>query len=436
MKQIIHGDSKIELKKLKANSIDCIVTDQPYAISFMSREWDKAIPGTDIWKQCLRVLKPGCFAFVMSAPRQDVLSRVIVTLEDSGFVTSFTSMYWANAKGFPKAQNMSKAVDKRLGVTADTEEYEHPQRKNRKQNFSVGFSDSQDRVKDGKPIRTKPTSPQAKKLDGAYAGFQPKPAVEVVVTVMKPLTKKTYAEQAMHDGKGITWLDDCKIPFVNDDDFEKSKTGHKRAWSSDNTHEGWQRKVHKHYTKAIPNPQGRFPANLLVSGSVLDTGNITKSQGGKTTRDTAFFNKSKFKMQGYGDTGDFSRYFDLDAWSKQHLSQFIITPKPAISEKELGLDKFMQGHKSTPKPKKIKRKNIHPTIKPISLMSYLIKLGSREGDIILDPFLGSGTTAIAADMLHRQYIGIEKEKEFYDLANARLTHYRKNQKLPLGEIIC
>ena len=113
---LIHGDSLVELVKLADNSVDLIVTDPPYGYSFMGKEWDKALPDKRIWKECLRVLKHGGFAYVMSAPRQDVLARMMIDLEDSGFNKDFTSMYWAYATGFPKAMNVGKAVDKKLGV--------------------------------------------------------------------------------------------------------------------------------------------------------------------------------------------------------------------------------------------------------------------------------------------------------------------------------
>jgi hypothetical protein len=116
MDNIIHGDCRDELRKLPSNSIDLIVTDPPYGYSFMGKNWDKAVPSVDVWKECLRVLKPGAFAFVMSAPRQDVLSQMIVRIGDAGFDTHFTSIYWTYATGFPKAANIGKLVDKRMGV--------------------------------------------------------------------------------------------------------------------------------------------------------------------------------------------------------------------------------------------------------------------------------------------------------------------------------
>jgi hypothetical protein len=116
MDTIIHGDCCDELRKLPSNSIDLIVTDPPYGYSFMGKNWDKAVPSVALWQECLRVLKPGAFAFVMSAPRQDVLSQMIARIGEAGFDTEFTSLYWTYATGFPKAANIGKMVDKRMGV--------------------------------------------------------------------------------------------------------------------------------------------------------------------------------------------------------------------------------------------------------------------------------------------------------------------------------
>src|SRR3989304_8196734 len=109
------GDCLEELKNIENDSIDSIITDPPYGYSFMGKDWDKAVPSIDIWEECLRVLKPGSFAFIMSSPRQDILSRMIINLQDAGFRTDFTSIYWAYSSGFPKATNISKIIDKKLG---------------------------------------------------------------------------------------------------------------------------------------------------------------------------------------------------------------------------------------------------------------------------------------------------------------------------------
>lgn len=111
--RLTEGDCLSFMGELPGNLVDLIVTDPPYGYQFMGKDWDKAVPTVEIWKECLRVLKPGGFAFIMSAPRQDVLARMIINLEEAGFKTGFTSLYWTYASGFPKAHNVGKILDKR-----------------------------------------------------------------------------------------------------------------------------------------------------------------------------------------------------------------------------------------------------------------------------------------------------------------------------------
>src|SRR6185503_14735724 len=110
---LIQGNCKDIIKEHKDNSIDLIVTDPPYGISFMGKDWDKELSDKEVWQQCYRVLKEGKLAFIMCSPRQDVLSRMIISLEDAGFRTNYTSIYWTYSSGFPKAANVSKLIDKK-----------------------------------------------------------------------------------------------------------------------------------------------------------------------------------------------------------------------------------------------------------------------------------------------------------------------------------
>ena len=116
---LLLGNCNDKLKEIKDNSIDLILTDPPYGIEFMGKDWDKAVVPTETWKECYRVLKQGKLAFIMCSPRQDVLSRMIVNLQDAGFRTNYTSIYWTFASGFPKAANVSKLLDKKNGRTDD-----------------------------------------------------------------------------------------------------------------------------------------------------------------------------------------------------------------------------------------------------------------------------------------------------------------------------
>lgn len=393
--QILQGDSAQLLKSFPDNSIDLVVTDPPYGYSFMGKDWDKAVPSVDVWKECLRVLKPGAFAFVMSAPRQDVLSQMIVRLSEAGFDTSFTSIYWTYASGFPKAANVGKLVDKRLGA-----EREVTGKAKGHVDSGGNYDDDNYEWKPEYDRKDKPATPQAKALEGSYAGFQPKPAVEVIIVCMKPLSEKTYVEQALTNQKGITWLDDCRIPYDGE---------------SDN--------------------QGRFPANLLVSDDVLNDGRITKSNGHAPKVDNSqrrtygnYAGIVREQDTHFNDVGSYSRYFDLDKWAEKTLP-FLIVPKASTSEKNEGLEdnesEQVNDGRAIPPNNAFQRgqtlrKNTHPTVKPLQLMSYLITMGSRPKDIVLDPFCGSGTTCIAAKELGRDYIGIELDPTYAEDARARV----------------
>ena len=545
--KLINGDCLEELKKMDDDSVDLLCTDPPYGYGFMGKHWDTfqekkstksqsvgwMSPGmtkstygmkeffVPIWEEALRVLKPGAFSFVMSAPRSDVQMVMVQTLQESGFDVSFSPIYWAYATGFPKALNIGKAVDKRLnkkreviGIKkrGDVEEAKKKgttfTRAEANQNNKDIFGYGEEEITSG------PASDEAKKLDGSYAGYQPKPAVEVVIVAMKPLGKKKgYVDQALDNGKGVTWLDSCRIPFAGMNDEEqfdkdnvaghqkfiekrkdemygggwdkparKSKSDYEKYVSDKNSKEnyseerGWDKwgeeddtyervsafgdteqsetkdgrnlwgkkatkkvKITKRQPRTDHNvfkqsgfkseendtaeasPLGRFAANLLISDNVLDTGKKTKSSGGRSYQNTndmysggwAHDDEGTNENPGKGDVGDFSRFYSLDEWWKFRMNRlpeeiqrtfpFLVVPKASKGEKNMGLEN-----------------NLHPTVKPITLMSYLVTLGSRKDDVVLDPFAGSGTTGIACVFSERNYILIEREKEYFNIMEARI----------------
>lgn len=403
--QLHNADCLEIMRTMPDKSVDLVLTDPPYGYSFMGKDWDKTVPSVEIWKETLRVLKDGAFAFIMSSPRQDVFMHNLINLEKAGFNIGFTSIYWAYASGFPKAGNIGKMVDKRQGAIRQGAWSEN--------NFAKPVT-----YETGNPI-----TDDAKRLEGSYAGFQPKPAVEIIIVAMKPLSEKTYVDQALKNGKGITWLDDGRIPA------EKIV--------------GWGGNGSLGYSGSLDNDcdgnpkEGRFPANLLVSDDVLNDGesiSYGKSskpysyQGKEYSVDGFIKENSPNAPSNFGDSGSFSRYFDLDKWAERF--PFLIVPKADKGEKNLGCEELefgeaQQSARSKPaegrqsalgKP----RNNHHPTVKPLKLMAYLITIGSREDDTVLDMFQGSGTTGVACCHLNRNYIGVEREKEFHDIATARI----------------
>lgn len=216
---ILYPKSCQKMSELPDESADFMPTDPPYGIGFMGKEWDKfnqivnpqgayekkkgfkKLPRqssafireffTPIWKECFRVLKPGAFAFVMCIPRQDCLARQIMSLEDAGFNVSFSPIFHTFASGFPKAGNIAKMVDKRLGIKRKVIG---------KEKVDIGIqSGSMHAGRSSEVVemdKTVATSPQAQALDGSYS-YNPKPAVEVVLVCQKPMKHKTYVDQAL-----------------------------------------------------------------------------------------------------------------------------------------------------------------------------------------------------------------------------------------------
>ena len=446
------------LPSIESNGIDCIVTDPPYGLKFMGLDWDKALPSEEALKECCRVLKPGAFGFFMCAPRQDLLSRMVIRLEDCGFKTGFTSIYWSFASGFPKAMDISKAVDKRSGTNLsefasliknkreelglsvkdvakhflsktggltgcvwnwenganvptldeynklirilDLEELTELKEAEReiigKHEQTFGIGGNSDRLGTEKVIDL-PSTPEAHVLNGSYAGFQPKPATEIIIVVMKPLSEKTYVDQALKNGKGVTWLGKCKIPYSSDVDKESARFGSQMDIKGGNL-----RNPNGVLAKNVLSSEtGRFPANILCSDDILnDLKNHTSGELNCIAKND--FDKSicygKFNpchAVNPKSEGSFSRYFSLDSWfdkkikelpeSVQKTFPYLIVPKP--SKKETTLNGTIE--------------NKHPTKKPLKLMCYLITLGSRPGDLILDPYAGTGVVGRASNLLER-----------------------------------
>jgi len=372
--------------------------------------------------------------------------------------------------GFPKALNIGKAIDRKQGNEREVVAYNPNSRKNKpdKDIYEAGIRGKDDYL-------TNPSSDEAKEMDGSYAGFQPKPALEVIIVVMKPLSEKTYVEQALKNGKGVTWLDNCRMPINKEQETDK-RVGTDATW-------GGTREASKHTVSfpAIEGMQmykddGRFPANLLVSDNALDTGRVSKSP--KTyTRNANGVSTGNSSLKGvgesagdeslnFGDEGDFSRYFDVDRWFEERVKElpdsirktypFLIVPKPSKSEKNLGCEgikptdseRTNQNWKCTtcgkfqfsgdgnicgcenPQWERPKNQNNHPTVKSITLMSYLITLGSRKGDLVYDPFVGSGTTAIASELMERRWVASELDTKSCEIAKARLSAVPQYAELP------
>jgi len=472
MKDIVCARCEDALPWLEDDSVDLIVTDPPYGISFMGKDWDRAVPSVDIWKECLRVLKPGGFAFVMSIPRMDCLSEMGKRLAEAGFEIGFSPIFWAYAQGFNKSGNMSKLIDKRacrnqlkaeLGRNPTKAEMKEAWEGFREvvgksvhsanRDSNIGYGSEVDA--EGERYVTAPATPEAQALDGSYAGFQPKPAVEVVIVAMKPLSHGTYIDQALDNGHGVTWLDDGRIPYRQDDlDVVRAKANASVATSKDKYGGGYDKRLGD-----FGNNAGRFPANLLCSDDCLNDGSGYGCTGGAKKSSSSRYwglpGKGGSHPAGQG-TGGFSRFFSLDAWAIANLPESVqrtfplmVVPKAAKSEKwflcrvcddvehssrkdahaehnthchTCGLEFNRDDEQQKAQHKGHKTETnllMHPTQKPVKLFAYLITLGSRPGDLVADLFAGTCTTGMAAKTLGRDYLMVEQEEEWCRIGQRR-----------------
>lgn len=480
--KIYNMDCMEGMKLLDDNSIDSIVTDPPYGLvsiqkrfgkansapaqygkdgafarlskGFMGKEWD----GTgiqynvELWKEALRVLKPGGHLLAFGGTR--TYHRMACAIEDAGFeirdsiqnffatnniaqefLKSLTQeqtelfwrlldayglagqMAWIYGSGFPKSMDISKAIDKHFG--AEREVIGHKidistgkpmSPKQARAGSGMNINDGWDRpwrqdeehCKD-MTLLTAPTTPEAKQWDGW--GTALKPANEPICVARKPLSEGTVAENVLKWGTGGINIDGCRIGTegggtrCNKRDGLGNCLGH-----PDRKGTAYGVTYHAKESEGV---EGRFPANVIFDE---EAGRLLDEQSG--------ISKSKKSMRGVGYTdsniyGVGNKEFDTERGFNDSggASRFFYCAK--ASKKERG-----EGNK-------------HPTVKPVDLMEYLIKLVTPAGGVVLDPFIGSGTTAIAAINLGLHYIGFELEKENYDIANQRIER-RKRQGLQVS----
>jgi len=397
---LIVGNSLDELKKLDENSVDSIVTDPPYGLSFMGKKWDYDVPSSELWAEALRVLKPGGHLLAFAGTRTQ--HRMAVNIEDAGFEIR-DMIAWVYGSGFPKSHNIGKAVDKIQGN--DREEFTHKYASRRvesiKSNASheYGFDTT-------KKTDTKGTSPH----EGW--GTNLKPALEPITVARKPISEKNIALNVLKWGTGGINIDGSRVKA--DLSYLDSKGNDKIVDSSKDIFV-----IPNRITRAEPNATGRFPANLIHDGSDEVVGLFPDTKQGsdkKRNRSTlGSFGMPNDTTPEYADSGSAARYFYCAKASKKERNKGLEGFEERIVNdgRETSIDNAYQRGDSL-------RANTHPTVKPVKLMQYLVKLVTPEGGTVLDPFNGSGTTGIACKLENFNYVGIELDPEYVKLSEARI----------------
>ena len=399
--QIILGDCNVILKKLENNSVDSIVTDPPYGISFMNKHWDYDVPSIEIWRECLRVLKPGGHLLSFGGTR--TYHRMACAIEDAGFEIR-DIIAWVYGSGFPKSLNIGKAVDKLQGNEREyigIKQYAGPSGNNR--NFGVGNEDEGE----NKRVDTKGTS----EYEGWWTAL--KPSLEPITVARKPLSEKTVAENCLKWGTGGINIDGCRVGT------EEITVNRHSGYNSNSLVESTKGKWKGEQEQV----SGRFPANLIHDGSdeVVSMFPNTKSGSGNKNKNpkklfgTTFASGDNKNWE--GDSGSASRFFYCAKASKRERNAGCEELEEKISPKD---GSGLLNEKGEEKFSESKMRNSHPTVKPIALMEYIVKLVSREGAVVLDPFAGSGSTLLACKNLSRDYIGIEREADYIKIIKSRL----------------
>jgi len=368
---ILKGNCLDTLKTLPDCSIDSIVTDPPYELGFMGKSWDASgiAYNVEMWRECLRVLKPGGHLLAFSGSR--TYHRMTVAIEDAGFEIRDQIM-WLYGSGFPKSLDVSKAIDKAAGAEREVV----GQRQGRGNEASGAGHEY--RIKAGLMDITAPATPEAQRWQGW--GTALKPAHEPICVARKPLTG-TVASNVLEWGTGALNIDGSR---VGTELLPAQKAGQAKIGTFERTE------------MITPEREGRWPANVIHDGSdeVLA-----------------------------GFPNDAGRFFYCAKASKSERNAGLEgMPEQMLTGRDEGQDAMQVPYKTRSKV----TANIHPTVKPIALMRYLVKLVTPLGGTVLDPFLGSGSTAVAAILEGFDWVGCEMTEDYWPIIEARVQ-WAENQ---------
>jgi hypothetical protein len=341
---LIGGDCLPVLRQLPDNSIDAVVTDPPYGLRFMGRKWDYDVPGTDIWAECLRVLKPGGHLLAFAGTRTQ--HRMCVRIEDAGFEIR-DMIAWVYGGGFPKSHNL-------------------------KDNWE-GW------------------------------GSALKPAMEPITVARKTLSG-TLAANVSQYGVGSLNIDGCRVETADNlSGGAYAKSGRREISSSLNP--SGMNRAGAVVGKAFVQPTGRWPANVIHDGSDEVRAIFPDAPGQQGALTGA---------EPSGKMGSANCYGKMDRRhacapreeTDRSAARFFYCAKASKVDRNEGLIDT----------------NKHPTVKPTDLMRYLCRLVTPPGGVVLDPFMGSGSTGKAALLEGLKFIGIERELEHLKVAQERIEH--------------
>ena len=427
--RLMRGDCLQVMATLPEASIDACVTDPPYELGFMGKHWDASgiAYSVEMWREVLRVLKPGAHIVAFGGTR--TYHRMAVAIEDAGFEIR-DCLQWLYASGFPKSLNVSKAIDAMNGD-------ERPVVGTRQAIPGVAFEQSTPYETGRREISI--TSAASAAWEGW--GTALKPACEPIVLARKPL-RGTVASNVLKHGTGALNIDATRISYASDDDKAAAaaaaaaaqRAGHQKAG------QGVYEMGFLDGPGSIPGfldsqDMGRWPANVLIDEDVAEmldeqSGELT-SGANPTRRGTdkfrdifgAFAGQAECEPARGADFGGASRFYFVAKPSREERDYGCrgLTTKTAgeCTDRREGSDGLNNPRAGAGRTGG--GRNFHPTVKPVELMRWLVRLVTPINGTVLDPFLGSGTTGMACRYELRSFIGIEREAEYLEIAEKRIA---------------
>ena len=419
MFELHHGKAEQVLANIPENTFHSIVTDPPYGLKFMGKKWDYDVPSVLIWQAIYRSLKPGGYLIAFSGTR--TYHRMAVNIEDAGFQIR-DMISWVYGSGFPKSHNISKSIDKAAGNEPQLSNgsssspngkiggYEGERYKQKRETI---FGTVQDQ-----PDKYSFVSPEAQQWDGWGSAL--KPAVEPIVIAQKPF-KGTIAANVLKHGVGGINIDACRVGLNG----EKQPSGSAKLFLKNN-----EFTTDKIYGDDKTTPlTGRFPANFIHDGSPEVVSLFPSKAGANapvinhhSSKSNGIYNdydhKGGFESTFYNDLGSAARFFYCAKASPTDRNEGCNDIKPVIDtdRQNDSIDLANRLHN------KSKSLNNHPTVKPTTLMRYLVRLVTPPNGIVCDPFCGSGSTGKACIAEGFRFVGIDLDPHNIAISHARITH--------------
>ena len=376
--------------------VESVVTDPPYELGFMGKSWDASGIAFDkkTWELAFQLLKPGGYLLAFSASRN--YHRMAVAVEDAGFEIRDQIM-WIYGSGFPKSLDIGKGVDKKQG----NERVTVGERTRNVKPFDDDNGWNSNNTT-GNHIYTKGNS------EWEGWGTALKPAHEPIVMARKPL-EGTVVDNVLEHGVGGINIDECR---VGKEILEEQIAGRSNKIGT------FERK-----DMITPKREGRYPANVMHDGSDVVNDIFPNSKGssgngnakvGETSKGAIPLRRGEAPL--YNDEGSASRYFYCPKTAKSERNQGLVE----FDDKQYSHDGRKKSIENPYQRNKSISKNSHPTVKPVELMKYLCRLVTPKGGTVLDPFMGSGSTGMAAKDEGFDFIGIEREKEYFEISEQRI----------------